>query len=250
MKTIVVWFSCGAASAVALKKTIEIYGKDYLIRAVNNPIKEEHQDNQRFLKDVEKWCGITIEIALNSKYESASIIDVFNDRRYMGGVAGAPCTLELKKRARQEWEKNNQHDYLVLGFTAEEKHRFDRFKQNERDNILPVLIDLGITKEKCFEIIEEAGIKLPEIYEHGFPNANCIGCVKASGVSYWNLVRKEFPLVFNERAEQSRKIGAKLVRYKGKRIFLDELPLNSKGNKIKGYLKKMAVDCGIFCEEK
>jgi hypothetical protein len=52
-KTIAVWFSCGAASAVAAKKTIEIYGATHNIRVVNNPIKEEHPDNQRFLKDVQ-----------------------------------------------------------------------------------------------------------------------------------------------------------------------------------------------------
>ena len=40
-KTIVVWFSCGAASAVAAKETICRYGEHNTIRIVNNPIKEE-----------------------------------------------------------------------------------------------------------------------------------------------------------------------------------------------------------------
>ena len=57
-KSITVWFSCGAASAVAAKKTIELYGQDNTIRVVNNPIKEEHKDNRRFLKDVEQWLGV------------------------------------------------------------------------------------------------------------------------------------------------------------------------------------------------
>ena len=52
------------------------------------------------------------------------------------------------------------------------------------------------------------------------------------------------PQTFNERAEQSRKIGAKLVRYKGKRIFLDELPEDAIGRKMKSY------ECGIFCDTK
>ena len=71
-KTITVWFSCGAASAVAAKKTIELYGQDNTIRIVNNPIKEEHEDNQRFLKDVEKWLGVEIEYAINPKFPDAS----------------------------------------------------------------------------------------------------------------------------------------------------------------------------------
>jgi hypothetical protein len=36
---IVVWFSSGAASAVAAKKTIEKYKNIATIRIVNNPIK-------------------------------------------------------------------------------------------------------------------------------------------------------------------------------------------------------------------
>ena len=34
-------------------KTIEKYGNKNGV--VNNPVKEEHEDNQRFLHDVEKW---------------------------------------------------------------------------------------------------------------------------------------------------------------------------------------------------
>ena len=63
--TIAVWFSCGAASAVAAKKTIEKYGHLATIRVVNNPVAEEHEDNRRFLRDVQAWLGCEIEIAIN-----------------------------------------------------------------------------------------------------------------------------------------------------------------------------------------
>ena len=209
-ETIVVWFSCGAASAVAAKKTIEKYGETYNIRIVNNPIKEEHEDNQRFLKDCEKWLGKTIEFATSSKYPSQSCAEVWEKRMYMAGIAGAPCTLELKKKARQEWENQNPHDYIVLGFTAEEQHRYERFKEFERDNILPILIDEKITKADCYQIITEAGIRLPKIYHLGYPNANCIGCVKATSVTYWNHVRKVHPEVWEHRNTQSRRYSRPL----------------------------------------
>ena len=242
---IVVWFSCGAASAVAAKKTIEKYGTTHTIRIVNNPVLEEHEDNQRFLKDVETWLGISIETATNKNFPSCSIIDVFEKRKYISGVKGAPCTFELKKKARQQWEELNHHDYLVMGFSYEEQHRAKRFMESERNNLISILIDEKISKEDCFKIIKSAGIELPMIYKLGYPNANCIGCVKASSPTYWNHVRKTFPDVFNQRAEQSRRIGARLTRNQGKRIFLDELPENAKGRS----LKSMNVECGIFCEE-
>ena len=245
-QTIVVWFSCGAASAVAAKRTVEKYGRNNTIRVVNNPIKEEHPDNQRFLQDVQEWLGIEIEFAVNSKYPNASCIDVWEKRQYMAGPSGAPCTLELKKKARQEWESLNKHDSIVLGFTAEEKKRHDRFILFERSNVIPVLIDEGITKADCYRIINDAGVKLPEIYNLGFPNANCIGCVKAGSSTYWNHVRKHFPDVFESRSKMSREIGAKLAWYKGGRIFLDELPEDAVGRPMKG----MDFECGLFCEER
>jgi hypothetical protein len=112
----------------------------------------------------------------------------------------------------------------------------------ERENVIPILIDENITKGNCFDILLDAEIKLPEIYKLGFPNANCIGCVKSQSPTYWNLVREKFPEVFKQRAEQSRRLGVKLVKYKGERIFLDELEPTAKGGKIKSW------ECGIFCD--
>lgn len=245
-ETIAVWFSCGAASAVAAMKVAEIYGKIANIRVINNPVAEEHEDNKRFLKDVEKWIGIPIEFATNSKYPSCSAVDVWEKRKFMSGPEGAPCTIELKKMARRQWEEENDVDWHVLGFTSDEKRRSDNFIRGERSNLLPVLIDAGITKADCFKILRQAGIKLPEIYSLGYPNANCIGCVKATSPTYWNHVRKAHPEVFKARAEQSRRIGAKLVRVNNERIFLDELDSNAKGKP----MKNMDFECGIFCEER
>lgn len=241
-KTITVWFSCGAASAVAAKKTIEKYGNDYEIMIVNNPVKEEHEDNRRFLRDVSEWLQHPIIEAKNINYPNASIAEVFDKVKYISGTKGAPCTRLLKKEARYQFEKNNIIDYHVLGFTIDEWQRQKKFNERERDNALPVLISNLITKEDCFKILHKSGLKLPEIYSYGFPNANCIGCVKATSPDYWNLVRNTFPGIFQQRAEQSRRIGAKLVRVKGKRLFLDELKSTDKGNGIKSW------ECGIFCD--
>lgn len=278
-KVIAVWFSCGAASAVAAKKTIEMYGKHNTIRVLNNPIAEEHSDNWRFLKDVQKWLGIEIEIVTNPAYPTQSCKDVWDDRQFMSSPYGAPCTQLLKQDARRRWEMQNHHDYKVLGFTSDEPKRYNDFAR-KHPNTLPILINAGITKKDCFQIIQQAGLELPEIYKLGYPNANCIGCVKASSATYWNHVRGVHPEVFNDRAEQSREFGAKLVRCHPKylpfcskhngewyddrtgqclhktdektgkrklespRIFLDELPPNAKGRP----MKNLDFECGVFCK--
>lgn len=110
-------------------------------------------------------------------------------------------------------------------------------------NVLPVLIDAGVTKADCYRFLKQAGLKLPRVYEMGYPNANCIGCVKATSPTYWNLVREKHPEVFQQRCEQSRRLGVKLARHKGLRVFIDELPEDAKGRS----LKNMDFECGIFC---
>lgn len=244
-ETIAVWFSCGAASAVAAKKTIERYGDTHIIRVINNPVAEEDEDNRRFLSDVEAWLGVEVETATNADFPSCSAVEVWEKRKYMAGVAGAPCTSLLKKEARYQWEAANHADWHVLGFTFDERERHERFVLTERSNVLPVLIEARITKGRCVAILRDAGIDLPRIYKLGYENANCIGCVKANSPTYWNHVRKTHPEVFAVRAEQSRRLGARLVRWKGQRWFLDELPENAKG----ASLKSISFDCGIFCEE-
>jgi hypothetical protein len=244
-QVIVVWFSCGAASAIAAKLTLDRYEATSTVRIVNNPIAEEDHDNQRFLRDVEAWLGHQIESVVNPRYPNASCVEVWERERYMSGVNGAKCTVELKKKARQVWEKHNHHDWLVMGFTVEERKRFDLFAKFERGNILPVLIDAGLTKQDCLDLILRAGIKPPAVYGRGYPNANCIGCVKATSPTYWNHVRRDSPAVFWNRARQSRRLGVRLVRYNGERIYLDELPPDAVGKP----LASLSVDCGIFCEE-
>ena len=61
-------------------------------------------------------------------------------------------------------------------------------------------------------MIIKAGITPPAIYALGYPNANCIGCVKAASPTYWNLVRKTHPEVFEERAEDEQRIRGKVEK--------------------------------------
>ena len=243
---IAVWFSNGAASAVAARETLRRYGNLCDVRIINNPVQEEDDDNLRFQVDVEKWLGRDIDLALNPNFLQHSCEVVWDKRKAMVFRHGAPCTVHLKKEARQHYERQHKVHWHVLGFTADERARHDRFVLTERDNVLPVLIDAGYTKQDCIDILALEGLTLPRVYAEGYPNANCIGCVKATSPTYWNLVRRTRPETFKRRAEQSRRLKVRLVRYKGRRIYLDELPEDAAGRP----LKSMNIECGIFCEER
>ncbi len=215
----IVWFSAGAASACAAKLTLQAHENVEVVYC--NTARSEHRSNYKFREDCERWFGRRIWVISSKKYDS--IDDVFMTRRYMAGPKGAICTTEMKKIPRFEFQQPD--DIHIFGFTSDEPKRIKDFRsRNPELNLEWPLLDAGITKAKCFEMLRQAGIKLPELYRLGFRNNNCLGCVKATSPAYWNRVRKFFPAVFALRAKQSRELGVRLVRLKKKRIFLDELP--------------------------
>ena len=232
------WFSCGAASAVATK--LAIVESKTPVEVVYCHVKEEHPDNMRFLKDCEAWFGQAIKILENEKY-SGSIYEVFVKRKYIVGIAGAPCTVHLKKDVRKAYEQPN--DLQIFGYTSEEQDRVDRFIDANNDvRLWSILIDKGLNKEDCLAIVNRAGIELPAMYKLGYQNNNCIGCVKG-GLGYWNKIKIDFPEEFNRMAELEKTLGVKILKHKGDRIYLHDLPSDA-GN----YPKESSIECGIFCQ--
>jgi len=235
---VIVWFSCGASSAVAAKLAIDKYG-DRCQLVYCDTLAEEHPDNTRFMMDVEEWLDRKVILIKSPKYNNVS--EVFDDTKFLANIRGARCTTEMKKVPR--WKFQKPDDIHIFGFTIEEKHRIERFEENNPELTTDwILIEHNYTREACYEAIEEAGIELPKMYQLGYNNNNCIGCVKASSARYWNKIRRDFPDYFRLRAEQSRKYGFRLTHYKGTRIFLDELPKN--------YFPKeprQRISCGPDC---
>lgn len=235
MQKVVVWFSCGATSAVAARMALMHMPKDeYEIRVVYCNTGSEHEDNIRFLCDVEHWIQQPIEVIRSDKY--IDIWDVFEKTGWLVGVGGARCTTELKKRVRQKIEKEWMPDFQVFGFDAGERHRAERFRQNnpEVKLITPLIRSdddefswcTDVDKQTCLGILTEAGIQVPAMYRLGFNNANCIGCVKG-GAGYWNHVRKVFPKTFWRMAKLERKFNVAILKTtdndERRKVFLDEL---------------------------
>lgn len=231
----VVQFSCGAASAVAAKLTVTRDGRAVVVNAF---VAEEHEDNRRFLRDVERWLGVPIVQLRDEKY-GASAYEVFRRAKYTKGAFGAPCSRALKRDILEAWA--GPDDVAVLGFTVEEQDRADRYNGNAE---FP-LIDAGLTKADCLAMLERAGIEPPLMYRLGYNNANCIGCVKG-GAGYWNKVRADFPERFEEMAKIEEMIGpvAYLMRDRktGVRISLRQLDPNS------GRHDVTLPECGFACE--
>lgn len=200
---IVCQFSCGAASAVATKLTIAKY-VDRDVQIINAFVKEEHEDNRRFLADCETWFGKKVTVLRDVKY-GASIIEVFRRKQFMKSRFGAPCTTVLKRQLLNSWEQRG--DVMVFGYTAEEENRLENFRDRNPDKlVLAPLIEAGLTKADCKAMVERAGIELPLMYRLGYSNANCIGCVKG-GEGYMRAIKQDFPEQFEELAKIQEQIG-------------------------------------------
>lgn len=180
-------------------------------------------DSHRFIDDLEQWYGVAIIRIRSDEY--ASIDDVFEARKYHAGINGAPCTGEMKFAPRLDYQLPSDTHYW--GYTADQRdaQRFANMVANypELRQRAP-LIERGVTKVACHAMLASAGIKRPRVYDLGFPNGNCIGCVKATSPNYWAAVRKHFPEVFARRADQSRRFGSRLARVNDERVFIDEIP--------------------------
>ena len=193
----------------------------------------------RFIKDCEKVLGKEIEI-IKSPYGS-----VENAIRALGypriaKTGFAPCTAWLKKQVRKKWEYEHR-DYeitYVWGFDCNEKHRAERVEETmiEFKHCFP-LIDRDLLKEDAHGICKELGVKRPYMYDLGYNNNNCVGCVKG-GMGYWNKIRVDFPEVFESRAKLERELNSHIL----KECFLDELdPDRGK------MTEEITQECSIYC---
>jgi hypothetical protein len=210
----VAWFSCGAASAVAAK----LANPDVIAYCDTGA---EHKDNGRFLGDCEKWFGQEVIILKSEEYQDTW--DVWEKRKYIAGIAGAPCTGILKREVREKFQRPD--DVHIFGYTLEEQSRADLFTSNWPElSVEFPLIERSLNKQAALQMVLNAGIAIPLVYDLGFEHANCIPCPKATSPDYWALVRKEFPDEFSRMVELSRRLGARLTRVKGKRVFIDEIP--------------------------
>lgn len=273
MSRIVCWYSHGAASLIAAKKAIElqpILYPDHELIVVSIYIENEYHEPY-YKAPIEVFLNKPIIEIRDTKY-GANVDTVIQKTRYMSGINGARCTKELKKQVRLDWQKHD--DVHVFGLDCNEANRVDQLLDTEPElNIWTPLIDLKLSKTDCFRLMTEAGLTLPMMYQLGYHNNNCIGCLKAGGAGYWNKIRVDFPEVFERRAHQEKMLNVALVKMSSNKVkkkhpeILESMSQDNHEPKIDkhGYmripLRYLSPDagnhkdldigsCGFFCERK
>lgn len=207
-------------------------------------IGDQHPDSMRFIKDCEKAIGKEIQVLKSQEYNC-----VEDCARAFGGFRAtnrfAPCTNWLKKRVRKEWELEHS-DYeltYVWGFDLNEKNRAERMVEaNPQAAHEFPLIDRGLSKEEVHGLFYQLfSFQRPLMYRLGYPNNNCLGCIKG-GMGYWNRIRRDFPEVFESRAKLERQLGYAILKDNNGPVFLDELDPDRGDMDMEVF-----PDCGIMC---
>lgn len=235
----VCWVSAGVSSFMA----------GYLAGNVDKwiyiDVADQHPDSIRFIKDCEKALGIDIEILRSTEYGCVEdCIRVFGGFR--DAHSGfAPCTNWLKKRIRKSWEAAHPNYDLtyVWGYDLNEISRAENMiEANPQAKHEFPLIEKNLYKEDVHGLFERTfDFKRPLMYELGYPNNNCVGCIKG-GMGYWNKIRKDFPEVFESRARLERLVGYSILKDKNGPVFLDELD-PERGNMD----TEIFPECGLMC---
>lgn len=286
---LIFWWSHGSTSTAAITeghKLLKNRYPEHEVEIVTILLQEEHEDNHETIFPAYKrlfslLTGVDMKVITNEKYKGesgyGSVDEVIKKARYMSGPSGARCTKELKKQVRLDYQRPG--DVHVFGFHCNEEHRLDNLLDSENElEVECPLIELGISKEDAIELLKGYSLPIPVMYQLGYNNNNCIGCLKATGAGYWNKIRVDFPDVFEKRSRQEELLGVSLISISANKLaqqypdtfiaMLQEsknpnskykisiksngqirMPLRFLPPDLGDHKSELGFDCGIFCEK-
>jgi hypothetical protein len=160
MARTLIWWSTGAASAVMAQLMLWRKPDAIIVRCETS---NEDPDNYRFEADIMRLLNRSMTLLKSDEYEN--VWDVWQKRRYMSGIKGAPCTAAMKIAPRLAFQRPT--DTHVFGYTADadDVSRFERLQANYPELTVRVpLIEQGVTKAACLALVQRWGVELPRSY--------------------------------------------------------------------------------------
>lgn len=212
----IVMFSGGVGSWATAKRVVAAHGTADLVLLFADTLIED-ADLYRFLEEAAKDVGgQLVKIA-----EGRDPWQVFFDRRFLGNTRIDPCSSILKREFMRTWLEANcapAETVVYLGIDWTEAHRFERAKKHwDPWTVRAPMIDPPLAgKDDALAQLARSGIRVPRLYEMGFPHNNCGGfCVKA-GQAHYRLLLEKLPerYAYHERREQE------LMAYLGKKVTI------------------------------
>lgn len=187
--------SGGEASAVALFRVVEKFGRDNVVASFADTYAED-AGTYDFLAQVERAAGVPIVRLSNGQ----STWQLFESRGMwtFPGTGGCVASHYLKKLALQRHSEaiaTPETCVIYVGFDASEQDRIERL--NERGK--PWRYDYPLTWSpkllRCDvrDDIARRGLKPSDLYDQGFPHSNCSGACVLAGIGQWRALLDKYP---------------------------------------------------------
>jgi hypothetical protein len=168
--------------------------------------KIEDEDLYRFNLDIENYFGKKITVLADGR----TPWEVFKDVRFLGNSRVDHCSKILKRELCKNWVASKftpAEVILYAGINWTESHRTKNISNFWSPyTVICPLLELENTKLVKSILGPILPIKLPRLYEMGFPHNNCGGfCIKAGKAHFANLW-KHMPERFYAHAQKEKEM--------------------------------------------
>ncbi len=186
----------GLMSWCAGKRAAETHGRGNVLSLFCDT-KYEDEDTYAWGRAGVEALGIArVEIA-----DGRTPWEVFRDVRLIGNTRADPCSRVLKRDLAHKWmELNAPGAVIVIGIHAEEAHRLPSIRAAWD----PWEVSAPLCEGKVIGLAElelwarQAGLWRQQLYQDGFPHANCGGrCIKQGQGGFVKLLELR-PAAFRE----------------------------------------------------
>lgn len=191
-----VQFSGGVCSWAAAKRVVERHGTDSVVLLFADTLIED-PTLYTFLDAAAENVGVPlVKIA-----DGRTPMQLFKDVNLLGNSQKDPCSHHLKRKLLNNWRKEHCDPEVTVthfGLDWNEPHRLANIrKRHDPWQCEAYMTERPImTKEAMLLWAKSEGLTPCNLYDEGFPHANCGGaCVKA-GIAQWVHLLRMRPETF------------------------------------------------------
>lgn len=191
----VVQFSGGIGSWAAAKRVANRHGTANMVLLFAD-VKDEDEDLYRFIREAAANVGVPLTVIADGRTPR----QVMRAERFIGNSAMDPCSKILKRQLLDRWCREHcdpKDTVRYIGIDWTEAHRLETFRKRVApwQCEAPLCNEPYLTKQDVRDWLTREGIKLPRLYDLGFPHNNCGGaCVKAGQAQWALLLQHKRPL--------------------------------------------------------
>lgn len=164
-----------------------------------------------------------------------------------GAPGNRSCTVDYKIKVIAKWLK--QHGItkdnpaeVMIGISTDEFHRANRKKALPHETPIYPLLDLGLDRSACMQLIHDAGLPVP-------PKSSCFFC-PFHRLQTWREMRRDEPDLFNKSVELERHINDRRVAANQRPVYFTDkgAPLDEVAYEAGPTLFDATMDNGGQCD--